>query len=188
MIMRQNKPFKTLSSRIAWSCPWYNIRQDEIITPDGEKGQYNIVEKEPAVWIVPVTVNNEIVIINHYRYTVDDWVLEVPAGSVKPGQSLESAAKEELREEIGGTYVQLDYIGQFYTADGICNEIGHIFLATDVILGQVDREPAEIIEIHIKPIEEVLKMARANQIGDGPSALAILLCAGQLEQIQAGKT
>lgn len=183
--MDRKKPFKTISSRIAWACPWYNIRQDEFITPDGTQGTYNIIQKEPAVWIVPVTQNGEFVLINHYRYTVDDWCWEVPAGSVDNSQSLEEAAQEELRQEIGGRNAQLEYIGQFYTADGICNEIGHIFLATDVILGKVEREPAEIIEIHLKPIEVALKMARANQVNDAPSALAILLCASQLEKIQA---
>lgn len=183
--MNSKKPFHTLSSKIAWSCPWYKIRQDEIVTPNGQHGQYNIVETEPAVWIVPVTANKEFVLINHYRYTVDDWVLEVPAGSIKKGQTPEEAAREELREEIGGINAELKYIGQFYTADGICNEIGHIFFAAQVELITPDREPAEIIEIQIKPIEEVLDMARANQISDGPSALAIFLCSAQLEKIKA---
>ena len=181
--MKSRKPFKTISSRIAWSCPWYQIRQDEFIAPDGSHGVYNIVEKEPAVWIVPVTVNLELVIINHFRYTVNDWVLEVPAGSVKAGQTIEEAAREELLEEIGGAVGELKYISQFYTSDGICNEIGHIFLATEVTLGETNQEPAEVIEIQQRPIQEVLTMAKTGKIGDGPSALAILLCSNHLEKI-----
>lgn len=177
-----DKPFKTISSRIAWTCPWYSIRQDEILNPDGSPGVYNVIEKEEAVWIVPVTVNLEVAIINHFRYTVNDWCLEVPAGSVKSGQTLEEAAREELREEIGGIDAELEYIGQFYTTNGICNEIGHIFLAMHVVLGETKREPAEVIEIHLMSITEALTMAKANQISDGPSALALLLCANRLEQ------
>ena len=183
--MKNKNPFRTISSRIAWSCPWYSIRQDEIITPDGSPGEYNVIEKEAAVWIVPVTINKELVLINHYRYTIDDWCWEVPAGSVKQGQTLEEAAQEELREEIGGIEAKFEYIGQFYTANGICNEIGHIFLATEVFLGEPEHEPAEIIEIHLKSIPEALKMAKSNQVDDGPSALAIMLCSQQLETIQA---
>lgn len=151
--------------------------------PDGTQGVYNIVQKESAVWIVPVTVDGQVVLINHYRYTVDDWCIEVPAGSVKEDQTLEEAAREELREEIGGREANLDYIGQVYTANGICNEIGHIFLATGVVLGETAREPAEIIEIHMKSTAEVINMAQTNQISDGISALAILLCANQLKEI-----
>ncbi|MCB8944553.1 MAG: hypothetical protein H6658_12455 [Ardenticatenaceae bacterium] len=64
------KPYQTLSSRIAWSSPWYRIRQDEIITPNGQPGVYNVVEKEAAVWIVPVLANGDVVLIYNYRYTV----------------------------------------------------------------------------------------------------------------------
>ena len=64
------KPFKQLDSKIAWSCDWYNVRQDSIQLPDGSIGQYNIVQKPPAVWVLPVTKNKEIVLIYQYRYTV----------------------------------------------------------------------------------------------------------------------
>ncbi len=175
------KPFTTLSTQIAWSCPWYNIRQDKILLPDGSSGIYNIVQKAPSVWIVPITPAGDIVLLRQYRYTVDDWCWEVPAGSVKEGQNPKEAACEELREEVGGHSTKWTSIGPLYTANGICNEIGHIFLARDVELGQVAHEPAEIIEIHQKPIAEVLTMARTNQIKDGSSALALLLCQAHLQ-------
>jgi ADP-ribose pyrophosphatase len=177
------RPYQTLSSRIAWSSPWYRIRQDEIITPDGRPGVYNVVEKEAAVWIVPVLSDGNIVLIKNYRYTVDDWCLEVPAGSVKPGQSLEAAARAELLEEIGGTAQKMTYINHFYTANGICNEVGHIFLATDVILGQHNREATEVMESQPTPIAKALYLARTLEMRDAPSALAVLICESQLRQL-----
>jgi ADP-ribose pyrophosphatase len=121
--------------------------------------------------------------IYNYRYAVDDWCWEVPAGSVKPGQSLEETAREELLEEVGGTATTLEYIAPYYLANGICNEVGHFFLATGVTLGAPKQEPAEVMEIHLKAIPEVLHMARTHQITDGPSALGLLLCAPCLETI-----
>jgi ADP-ribose pyrophosphatase len=170
------KPFTTLSTHIAWSCPWYDIRQDEILRPDGSPGVYNIVQKAPSVWIVPVMTSGNIVLLRQYRYTVDDWCWEVPAGGVKEAQTPKEAAREELHEEVGGHSTNWTSIGPLYTANGICNEVGHIFLAREVELGQAAHEPAEIIEIHQKSIAEVLTMARTNQIKDASSALAILLC------------
>lgn len=178
------KPYKTISSRVVWSCPWYNIRQDAIITPDGKEGVYNVVQHPGAVWIIPVTTLGEIVLIRTYRYTVDDWCFEIPAGGIKAGQTLEDAARAELLEEIGGTAGALDFCAQFYTMNGIGNEEAHIFLATDVVLGKPQHESTEIIEIHPKPISEVLDMAQSNQISDGPSALALLLCADKLRAIE----
>jgi ADP-ribose pyrophosphatase len=174
------RPYRTLSSRIAWSSPWYRIRQDEIITPDGRPGVYNVVEKEAAVWIVPVLADGRLVLIKNYRYSVDDWCWEIPAGSVKPGQSLAEAACAELGEEIGGTAEEVTYINQFYTANGISSEVGHIFLATGVSLGTPNHEATEVMEIHPISIAEGLHLARSLQMRDAPSALALLVCEERL--------
>jgi ADP-ribose pyrophosphatase len=173
--------FKTISQKIVWSCPWYSVRQDEIVLPDGRPGVYNVVQKEAAVWVLPVTKEKQIALIRSYRYTVDDWCWEIPAGSLKTGQSPADAARSELAEEVGGQAGLLEYLGQSYMANGICDEVGHFFLAMDVTLSEPAHEAAEVIEVHLKSIPEVLKMARANEINDAPSALVILLCAGRLE-------
>jgi ADP-ribose pyrophosphatase len=175
------RPFKVLSSRIVWSCPWYQVRQDDIITPDGQPGVYNVIEKAEAVWIVPVTHDGFLAMVYQYRHTVDDWCWEIPAGSVKPGYSLVKTAHEELHEEVGGTAEKLEYIGRFYLANGICNEVGHIFLATGVTLGETRHEAAEVMQVHRQPIGETLQRARAGLISDGPTALALLLCADKLQ-------
>lgn len=175
------KPYQTTASEVVWSCPWYRVRQDKIITPDGKPGVYNIVQHPGAVWIIPVTVTGQIVLIRTYRYTVDDWCIEVPAGGIKPGQSMIEAAQAELLEEVGGTAGHWEYFGWFYTMNGIGNEEAHIFLATEVTLDNPTRhESTEIMEVIPQPIDEVLRMAQANEISDGPSALALLLCAARL--------
>ncbi len=178
-----DKPFQTLASAIVWSCPWYAVRQDKILLPNGDEGEYNTIVKETAVWILPVTPDGKIVLLRHYRYTVDDWCWEIPAGGVKPGQTVEEAAREELREEIGGRAQSLEKLGRFYTANGICNEEGYYFLATGVSLGIAAHEPAELMEIHPTPIAEVLRMTRAGQITDASSALVILLCETRLREL-----
>jgi ADP-ribose pyrophosphatase len=171
----QSRPFRTVRSRIAWSCPWYRVREDVIVLPDGSEGVYNVVEHPGAVWIVPVTAAGEVVLLNHYRHTVDDWCWEVPAGGLKAGQQPSDAAREELAQEIGGRAQHWHYIGPFYGSNGISNEQGHIYLALGVVLGAPAHEPAEVIEIHRKPLAEALRMAQANEMSDGPSALALLL-------------
>lgn len=177
------RPFQTISSRVVWSCPWYQVRQDKIVTPDGRPGVYNVIEKPDAVWIVPVTTDGQIAMVYQFRYTINEWCWEVPAGSVKPGQTIEEAARDELREEVGGEAARLDYIGRFFLANGICNEVGHIFLATGVVLGSSQHEAAEVMSVHHKSAAEALQMARTGQISDGPTALALLLCTEQLSTL-----
>jgi 8-oxo-dGTP pyrophosphatase MutT (NUDIX family) len=185
MQQKRRIPYRTVSQQVVWSCPWYSVRQDKIITPDGRPGVYNVIQHPGAVWIIPVTADGDIVLLYSYRYTVNEWCYEIPAGGVRPGQTRYQAAEAELLEEIGGTARSLVYFGCFFTMNGIGDERAHIFLATGVTLGPTRHEATEVMEIHPRPIAEALRMARSNEISDGPSALALLLCADKLQDLAA---
>ena len=118
---------------------------------------------------------------------MDDWCYEVPAGGVSAGLSPEEVAHRELAQEIGSTADDLQHIGQFYTSNGISNEVAYVYLATGVELGETCREPTELMETRLVPVEKALRMARNGEIADGPSALALLWCeplaARQIAQI-----
>jgi ADP-ribose pyrophosphatase len=86
----------------------------------------------------------------------------------------EEVARRELLEEVGGRSADLRYVGQFYTSNGISNEVAHVFLATGVELGEAHREPTELMEMRLVPHKEALRMAREGKVTDGPSALALL--------------
>lgn len=172
----QKEPYETLDSRIIWQSQWYRLRQDRIRLPDGSEGQYNVVERLGGVWIVPVLSDGRLVLIHNYRYTVNEWLWEVPAGGLHPGVSPLEMARRELAEEIGGTADSIEPISTFYTMPGIGNEKAYVFLAKGVSLGQPNHEPTEVMERHIFPIETVRDMISNGEMADGPSALAILLC------------
>lgn len=174
-------PFQTVDSRVVWSCPWFSVRRDEIVLPDGRPGVYNVVQHPGAVWVVPVTAAGDVLLLRHYRYAVNDWCWEVPAGGVREGQSPFEVAREELKQEVGGEAANWEYVGRFYASNGISNEVGHAYLATGVVQGPTGHEPAEVLEVHPTPIDETLAMARRGEITDGPSALALFLCEAQLQ-------
>jgi ADP-ribose pyrophosphatase len=166
----------TLDSKYLWQSRWYNLRQDRLRTPEGREFTYTLVDHPGAAWVVPVTAEGQVALIWQYRYAVDDWCYEVPAGGLSPDLTPEEAARRELLEEIGGTAADLRYVGQFYTSNGISNEIAYVYLATGVELGRTQREPTELMEIRLVPVEEAIRMAREGEISDGPSALALLWC------------
>ena len=67
-------------------------------------------------------------------------------------------------------------MGEFYTSNGISNEVAHVFLATGVELGEAHGEPTELMEMRLVPVCEALRMAREGEISDGPSAPALPWC------------
>jgi ADP-ribose pyrophosphatase len=169
------RPFETLSSRYLWQSRWYNLRQDRLQSPGTGEFDYTVIEKPVAVWIIPMTAEGRVVLIDQYRYPVDDWCIEVPAGNVEPGIDPVLMAVRELHEEIGGHTERIVQVADFYTMNGIGNEIALVFVALGVSLGTPDREPTEHIRLREMPVEEALHLARTGQIKDGPSALALLL-------------
>jgi ADP-ribose pyrophosphatase len=166
--------WQTLTSRYLWESRWYKLRQDQVRTPSGHEFTYTIVDHPGAVWVVPVTNDNQIVLIWHYRYPVDDWCYEIPAGGLLPDLTPEEVARRELLEEVGGVASELHHVGQFYTSNGISNEVAYVYLATSVDLGEAHPEPTEWMELRLVPVDEALRMARSGEITDGPSALALL--------------
>lgn len=175
--------------RLATDYPYtyhmFRIRADQVRWPDGHEAPYAYIQAAGAVWVVPVTKDGQVVLIRQFRYTLDDWSWEVPAGGFHDftGSPID-LAKRELAEEVGGTSDDWLYVGAFRPGVSLFDEICHIVLARNVQLNrEPQREPGEIIEVHPTPLERALEMAHSGKIVDGHSALALLRCEPYLRKI-----
>ena len=179
-----DNPYTLLNSQTMYSCPWYRVRQDKLLLPDGSPGEYNVILRPDAVYIVPVLESGELVLIRNYRHTINSWLWEIPAGSNEPSLSPLENAQKELAEEIGGTAKSFNKLGVFYTIPGVSNEAGHFYLAQGVTLGEPNHEPSEVIERYTLSLERVEQMLRRGEIQDGPSALALHLALPHLNGVK----
>jgi ADP-ribose pyrophosphatase len=163
---------------------WLRLRQDRI-DRSGLELNFTYVDGPGAVMIVPVTPSGEIVLIKQYRYTVDEMLVEIPAGGLHDSEdrSPEHMARKELREEIGATCARIEQIGWYYAAVGSSNHVFYVFLAFGVELGgEQELELTEQIETWPVPAAEAIRMARTGELRDGDSALALLLCESRLRE------
>ena len=157
----------------------FNLRQDRVQIASAEPVFYEYEERAKAVIIVPVTSAGAIVLIRQYRYPVDAWCLETPAGGCHDTGSspLEEVVRKELTEEIGATVETVEHVGRFYSSPSFSNEECHIYLAWNVELsGQDNSEQTEAIELVVVPAPEAMEAARNGGIITGPCALALLRC------------
>src|SRR3982751_1298996 len=157
----------------------FSLRVDTLQLPDGKEMQYGYMEHAAAVVIVPVTRDGQIVIVRQYRYPVDDWCTELPAGGTHDtgDEPLADVARKELREEIGASCGALTHVGSFYTAPSSTDEKCHVFLAENVDVSRSqETESSEEIEVRLAPPEQVLDMARSGKMENSPCALAVLWC------------
>jgi len=170
--------WQRLTTDYPYTYHMFRVRQDQVRWPDGHVGPYAYIQSEGAVWVVPVTADAQVVLIRQFRYTIDDWCWEVPAGGFHDFTGSPIAlAKQELAEEVGGTSDDWLHVGSYRPGVSTIDEICHIVLACGVRLDrEPQREPSEIIEVHLVPIARALEMARSGEMVDGHSALALLRC------------
>ncbi len=174
-MLRDDHPITRIDTKIDWQCRWYHVRKDRIRLPDGGEGEFNIVQMADSVWVVPLTDNGEIVLIRNYRYPLGMWCWELPAGHIEDGQSAEAAARQELREEAGGTARDIRFLMRVATINGFSDHYGHFFLARGVTLEPPRQERAEVMTVHTLPVDEALSLARTGQMNDAVSVMALLL-------------
>ena len=164
----------TISSEIVHKNPWYKVQKDDVILPDGKKGEYFSIRFGKGVYIVPVR-NNKIIFIKQYRYIFDNWFLELPAGGVGRN-SVIKAARKELKEETGYKAGKMKEVGKFYSANGLMKEEVYVFIARDLQFVGQELEATEggtkIIEININ---DAYKMIEDGKIIDGQTIAALTL-------------
>jgi ADP-ribose pyrophosphatase len=182
----QQLGWKLLSSRYLVNRKWFRVREDELVLPNRSTIDYVYVEHPGAVLIVPVTDENEVVLIHTYRLTADRWFWEVPAGTladhVVDGTPPETVARQELEEEIGGCARQMKLLGKYFQGNGHACNLLYYYLATGVELKKKPAlEPGETID-RIKRVTfpQVKEMIASGEMADGDSAFAVLLAALKL--------
>jgi ADP-ribose pyrophosphatase len=151
------------------------LKVDTVELPNKRYSKREIVLHNPAVAIVAATEDGEIVMIKQYRKAVDDLIYEIPAGLIEYGENPKDAALRELEEETGYRAGKIEYLSEFYTSPGFCNEKIHVFLATQLEQVGQNLDDGEDIEYFNVKLEEAIKMIKLGDIVDAKTISSILL-------------
>jgi ADP-ribose pyrophosphatase len=160
---------KTVFSNDHWK---YNLDTFEI--EDGTKGEYHYVHTLGSTMIVPFITNDELILVNQFRYLNQKESLEFPCGSIQDGLEKIENAEKELREETGKNG-NLKYVGEFSPYTGAADEMCSVFIANNLYNSPLPKditEEFEIVRISVSDFEELIKQ---NKIWDGLTLSAWLL-------------
>jgi ADP-ribose pyrophosphatase len=174
---REAKPGKISSSRI-YHGRVISVDLDQVRFPDGSIGELEMVRHSGASAVVPILTEGpdpEVLLIKQYRYAADGYVYEVPAGRLDPGESPESCARRELREETGYSAERVQGLTTIYTTPGFTDEQIHLFKATGLTRGDSNTERDEFLELCPMPLSKAISMIRSGAIVDAKTAIALLL-------------
>ena len=150
------------------------------LTGAPERG--DIVIKAPGyrARVVPLTADGEVLLVRQYRYSVGATLLEVPAGTLEPGESPLDCARRELAEEAGAAAERFEPLATLFPSPGVLTEVLHCYLATGLRLGTPQGTAEEDLTLVRLPLAEAVARVVAGEIRDAKSVASLLLTARRL--------
>lgn len=167
--------WKTLESKTVYDNPWITVLEDRVVNPAGGQNNYGHVHfKKNAIGIVPIDSEGNTWIVGQHRYTLTEYSWEIPMGASETGESFIETAHRELKEETGLSATSMTKLMRVHTSNSITNEVGYVFVARALTLGETSFDEMEVLKIRKLPLQEVVEMVLQGEITDAISVAAIL--------------
>jgi len=173
------KKWSKLSEKMIFENDHWQYKLDEFEIEGKLKGEYHYVHSPGSTLIVPFVSDNELILVNQYRYLNQKEGLEFPCGAVSGNLTEEENALKELREESGYSG-KLERIGEFVPYTGVSDEVCHVFIGTELVKSPLPGDATEDFEIVKVTINELEKLIKENIIWDGLTLSAWLMIKNHL--------
>lgn len=146
----------------------FDVHRDRVRMPNGREVTVDVVRHPQSVVLVPVPEPGKVILVRQYRYPINRFIWELPAGSVDPGETVEQAARRECHEEVGQVPDTVVRLGSMHPTPGYCDEEMVFFRLSGFSVpdetAHVDED--EDIEVRVFDLREAREMARTGQITD----------------------
>ena len=152
-----------------------NMFVDTVMLPNGKTATREFVTHPGAVAIVPILPDGKMVFVRQYRYPVKKILYELPAGKLDSGEAPEHCALRELKEETGYMAKSLEKLTSIVTVPAFCDEVIHIFKASDLVLEEQQPDEDEFVESVVFDRHEVKQMIKDGSICDAKTLAGLLL-------------
>ena len=167
--------WETLDTDIDYTCPGFDVRRDDVRLPDGTETDYHYVDESPAVVVLPLTADGDVVVIEEWRQAVDRVNRGLPAGSMEADEEPTGAAHRELREETGYEADRIEHLLTAEPSNGIANSVHHHFVAYDCEpTTEQELDDNESICVDTVDYDDYLDSVVDDELNDGRSALTLL--------------
>ncbi len=173
------KPAKgrLLSSRTVYRGPVFWVTTDHVAEPNGVRARRDVVHHSGSVVVLAVDDSGSsprVLLERQYRHAAQDYLWELPAGRIDPGEQDLKAAKRELLEETGYTAQEWRRIFKFYASPGFVAETMAVYLATGLRQGKAQPEEDEVIQKRMVPLKTAVAMVLSGTIRDSKTISSVL--------------
>jgi len=165
----------TIGSDTVFDGRLLKVRRDYVRLPDGAESTREVVEHPGAVAMVPINDDGEVLLVRQFRQPVGAVLVEIPAGTLDPGEAPEACARRELAEEIGFEPAKLKLLAAVYLAPGYSSELIRIFLATELHAATADCDADENLQTVRMPLADAIQAAKDGKFKDAKTVCGLLL-------------
>lgn len=158
-----------------------SLSVSDLHLPNGAMATFDVITHPGASAVVAVDDDQNVVLVRVFRPIVGEFLYELPAGKLEPGDDPAVAAGRELKEETGAEAAEVALIAKMMTAPGYSTEVVHIYYATQLTFGATDLDDDEVLSVVRLPLAEALAMVYRGDIRDGKTIVGLLLAARRLE-------
>jgi ADP-ribose pyrophosphatase len=168
---------RLVSSRTVYRGPVFSVTTDHVEEPNGVRARRDVIHHSGSVVVLAVddsAATPRILLERQYRHAASDYLWELPAGRIDPGEKDLHAAQRELLEETGYTARKWRRILKFYASPGFVAETMAVFLATGLRAGEAQPEEDEVIYIRMVPLPTAVRMVIRGTIRDAKTISSVL--------------
>ncbi len=154
---------------------WISVIHNEVLQPDQQPGVYGKVHfKNLAIGIIPIDEDGNTWIVGQYRYVIDQYTWEIPMGGCPLNTDPQETARRELKEETGLSAQIFEKILEVHLSNAVSDELGIVYVARGITIGQAEPEGSEELAIRKLPFEELYQMVLKGEITDSLSCCSVL--------------
>ncbi len=164
----------TLDSEKVFDGVLLKVYQDHAQLSTGSETIREWIRHPGASAVLPLYENGDVMLVRQFRYPMSQIFYEVPAGKIDPGEDPLQTGRRELREEVGLTAQNWQYLGSFYPSIGYTDEIIHLYLATVLDHHESHTDDDEFLIPVRLPLKEAVEMVWSGDITDGKTIITIL--------------
>ncbi len=170
--------FRSLGEEEVYRGPLIAVAHGRFAAPDGSEFDRDVVHHPGAVSVVPVVDGRSVLLVRQFRAAVGRELLEIPAGKRDvAGEPPEETARRELVEEVGRRAGRLEKLAEFYNSPGFCDELSHVYLATDLTDAEPDAQGIEERHMTVEQValDDVPGLIAAGEITDAKTIIGLML-------------
>jgi len=165
-----------LDAEIAYSCPGFDVRREQVRLPDGTETDFDYLVESPSVVVLPFTPDGDVVVIEEWRQAVGRTNRSLPVGGMESDDgSRGAAARRELREETGYEADEVSFLTSVEPANGVADSVLHFFVARGCRpTAQQALDGDESIRVDTTTMAELRDHVAASEVRDGRTTLGVL--------------